>query len=197
MNRVDTLLTKGVMIIALVGFLYMVSSAITISNKRQISTEDGIYANKVSTKSQALQQLTHQLTAHCSSEVCKVQSLLDYVSNIPYKVNRFHTNFPQDTLNLGYGDCDDKSNLLISMLHIEGIKAYFVLVPKHIFIIVPLEPIWGRKALYIDGKAHYILETTAKDSPIGFPLKYPLIQIHGIIDPFKNEKISYHTLQYK
>ncbi|MEA2027449.1 MAG: hypothetical protein U9N49_00535, partial [Campylobacterota bacterium] len=118
-------------------------------------------------------------------------------SNIPYKINRFHTNFPQDTLNLGYGDCDDKSNLLISMLHILNIEAYFVLVPKHIFIVVPLENIWDRKALYIDGKAHYILETTAKDSPIGFPLQYRLSQIDAIIDPFENQKVLYSKLEYR
>jgi len=197
MNRFDALLTKGILAISLVGFVYIVAQSIQISNKRQIGTDDGIYTNKVSTKSQALHELTHKLTAHCESDICKVQALLDHVTNIPYQINRFHTNFPQDTLNLGYGDCDDKSNLLISMLHIEGIKAYFVLVPKHIFIIVPLENIRGKKALYLDGKPHYILETTAQDSPIGFPLHYPLSQIQAIIDPFVNEKINYGRLEYR
>jgi len=197
MNRFDALLTKGIIAIALLGFIYIVTQSITISNKRQIGTDDGVYTNRVSTKSQELHKLTQELTSHCNTKRCKVQSLLDYVSNIPYKINQFHTNFPQDTLNLGYGDCDDKSNLLISMLHIEGIKAYFVLVPKHIFIVVPLESIWGRKALYIDGKAHYILETTAKDSPIGFPLQYRLSEIDAIIDPFENKKIEYQKLEYK
>lgn len=196
MNRFDAFLTKGVIAISFLGFVYLVYGAITVSNKRQIGTDDGIYSNRVSTKSQELHQLTQELTAHCHTKECQVQSLLNYVTNIPYRINRFHTNFPQDTLNLGYGDCDDKSNLLISMLHILDIQAYFVLVPKHIFIIVPLETIAGKKALYIDNKPHYILETTAKDSSIGFPLKYRLSQIHAIIDPLTNQKLTYQALEY-
>jgi hypothetical protein len=196
-NRFDTILTKGIISLSLVAFVYIVANSVMVSSKRQIGTEDGIYSNKVSTKSKELQTLTQKLTANCNTDRCKVQSLLDYVTNIPYKINRFHTNFPQDTLNLGYGDCDDKSNLLISMLHIVGINAYFVLVPKHIFIVVPLQNIYGTKALYIDGQPHYILETTAKDSAIGFPLKYPLSQIHAIIEPFENKTIEYKRLEYK
>ncbi|MBN2824912.1 MAG: transglutaminase domain-containing protein [Campylobacterales bacterium] len=192
----NSLFAKAIMAISLVVFVYIVGQSIAISNKRQIGTEDGVYTNRVSTASRELHQLTQKLTAHCTSDECKVQSLLDYVTQIPYKINRFHTNFPQDTLNLGYGDCDDKSNLLISMLNIIGIKAYFVLVPKHIFIIVALENIPNRKALYIDNKAHYILETTAKGSPIGFPLQYKLSHITAIIDPFENKKVPYQTIEY-
>ncbi len=193
----NSLFAKGIIALSLVAFIYIVAKTIHISNKRQIGTEEGVYTNKVSTSSQELHQLTHKLTAHCNTHRCKVQSLLDYVTHIPYKINAFHTNFPQDTLNLGYGDCDDKSNLLISMLRIVGIEAYFVLVPKHIFIVVSLEKIEYAKALYIDTKPYYILETTAKNSPIGFPLHYPLKDIKAIIDPFANEKIAYRTLEYQ
>jgi len=197
MKPFDALFIKGIMALSLVGFVYILSQSIAVSNKRQIGTQEGIYANKVSTKSKVLQRLTHTLTAHCTHKVCKVQALLDYVSNIPYKINTFHTNFPQDTLALGYGDCDDKSNLLISMLHILGIEAYFVLVPKHIFVIVPLERVEGKVALYIDGRAYYILETTAKGSSIGYPLRYRVDQIHAVIDPFSNQKIPFERLEYR
>lgn len=193
----NSLFAKTIIALCVVVFIYIFWQSVTVSSKRQIGTEDGIYTNRVSTSSQELHQLTYKLTAHCNTHRCKVQSLLDYVTHIPYKINAFHTNFPQDTLNLGYGDCDDKSNLLISMLRIVGIEAYFVLVPKHIFIIVSLEKIDYAKALYIDAKPYYILETTAKNSLIGFPLRYPLKDIKAIIDPFANEKIAYRTLEYQ
>jgi len=193
----NLLFAKTVIAICVAVFVYILWQSIVVSSKRQIGTKDGIYTNKVSTSSQELHQLTQKLTMHCNNNPCKVQSLLDYVTRIPYKINAFHTNFPQDTLNLGYGDCDDKSNLLISMLRIVGMKAYFVLVPKHIFIVVSLQDMHHKKALYIDAQPYYILETTVKDSPVGFPLHYKLKDIKAIIDPFANEKIAYRALEYR
>ncbi len=42
----------------------------------------------------------------------------------------------KNVIDQNFGDCDDKSNLLISLLNAKGYEAYFVLVPKHIFVIV-------------------------------------------------------------
>ncbi len=52
-----------------------------------------------------------------------------------------------------FGDCDDKSNLLISLLKVKDYEAYFVLVPNHIFVIINLEGInLNKKALYVNNK---------------------------------------------
>jgi len=79
------------------------------------------------------------------------------------------------------------------------IEAYFVLVPKHIFVISSLDDkrLKSTKALWINNKPYYILESTAKDSPVGFPLKYKLKDIEMILDPFKNQKVTLSSLEWK
>ena len=187
-----------IMAIFFIGFVYLTAKAVQISNKTQISTDDGIYTNKVST-SEEIKQKAFNLTKTCKSELCEVQSILDYVTHIPYKINHFRANSPQKTIQNNFGDCDDKSNLLISMLHALGKEAYFVLVPKHIFVITPIEDkrLTHTKGLFIDGKKYYILESTAKGSKVGFPLHYRLDQINGIVEPFSNKKIGYGSLEYR
>ena len=46
------------------------------------------------------------------------------------------------------------------------------------------------------GKKYYILESTAKDSKVGFPLHYELEEIDVIVEPFSNEKISIEKLEW-
>jgi len=183
--------------IALVLLVYGTYRAILIVDKTQISTDDGIYTSYIS-NSKPIEEKAFSLTSSCESKLCEIQSLLDYVSAIPYITNKFQQNSPQKTIQKNYGDCDDKSNLLISMLHALDIEAYFVLVPKHIFVIVPLEnkKLLSKKALWVNGKKYYILESTAENSEIGFPLHYTLDEIDTIIEPFSNiilevEKIDY------
>ena len=183
---------------AFVAFIYVTAKAMQISNRTQISTDDGIYTNRVKSSSD-ISNKAFKLTKDCKSEVCQVTRLLDYVTYIPYKINHFKAHSPQQTIQNDYGDCDDKSNLLISMLHALGIEAYFVLVPKHIFVIVPLSDkrLSQQKGLWIDEKKYFILESTAKGSSIGYPLHYELSQINTIVDPFSNKKIEYEQLEYK
>jgi hypothetical protein len=85
------------------------------------------------------------------------------------------------------------------MLHALGKEAYFVLVPKHIFVITPIKDrrLRNTKGLVIDGKKYFILESTAKGSKVGFPLKYRLDEISAIVEPFSNERVHYEVLEYK
>lgn len=79
-----------------------------------------------------------------------------------------------------------------------GYEVYFLLVPEHIFVIINLDNLnISKKALYVNDKKFYILETTATLSKIGFPLKYKLSDIEAVIDPFKNKKILINNLEYK
>ena len=184
--------------IALVLFVYGTYKAIQIVDKTQIGTKEGTYTSYVSS-SKNIQDKAYRLTHKCADDLCKVQHLLDFASNIPYQTHTFQQNSPQKTIQENYGDCDDKSNLLISMLHAIGIEAYFVLVPKHIFVIVPLEDrrLKHVKGMWVNGRKYYILESTAKDSSIGFPLGYDLNDIDAIVEPFTNKKIDIDTLEYK
>jgi len=189
-------LSKLILGILFIYFLYLFSQAIKIVNRRHISTNEGVYINST-TSSPYIQELAKALTRHCNNDLCRVQTILDYITNIPYKVNNFQAHSPQQTIQKNFGDCDDKSNLLISLLHELEIESYFVLVPHHIFVIVHLDENLHRKALYVNGKKYYILESTAKNSPIGFPLQYELDKIDTIIEPFENIKIDINKLEWK
>jgi len=163
-------LSQIVLTLFAIFFIYLFIRAIEIVNRREINAGGSIYINSTSS-SQYIKDLAITLTKHCKSDICKVQSLLDYVTNIPYKVNNFKAHSPKKTLEDNFGDCDDKSNLLISLLHVLGYRSYFVLVPKHIFVVVALDDVHLKKlikGLYINGEKFYILETTAKDSRLGF-----------------------------
>lgn len=187
-----------ILVIAFIAFIYGTFKAILIVNKTQIGTSDGIYTSYVTTTKE-IQNRAYDLTKDCESKLCKVQSLLDFATNIPYKTNTFQQKSPQKTIQENFGDCDDKSNLLISMLHAMDIEAYFVLVPKHIFVILPLEneKVAFKKGLWINGRKYYILESTAKDSKVGFSLHYSLDEIEAVVEPFSNKKMSIENLKYK
>ena len=187
-----------VLFVALILFVYVTVKAIGVVRTTQVSTQEGIYTSYVST-SKEIKQKAFLLTKACKSTLCKVQTILDFTSQIPYKTARFQKNSPQATLQNNYGDCDDKSNLLISMLHALGIEAYFVLVPRHIFVIVPIEDkrLLHKKGLYVNGRKYYILESTAEGSKVGYPLQYRLDEIDTIIEPFSNKKIDIKALEYK
>ena len=181
-----------------IGFVYLTAKVIEISSKTRIGVKGGIYTNKVST-SKEIAQKSLELTQNCNNELCKVQNILDYVSHIPYQINHFRAHSPQRTIQNNFGDCDDKSNLLISILHAQGKEAYFVLVPKHIFVITPIEDerLNHKQGLWLDGKKYYILESTAEGSSVGYVLRYRLDEIEAIIEPFSNKKISYENIAYK
>ncbi len=191
--------SKIVLSISALYFLYLFSKAITIVNRRHISTDEGVYINSTS-DSPYIKELAFELTRHCKTDLCRVQTILNYITNIPYKINNFQAHSPQKTIQMNFGDCDDKSNLLISLLHELKIESYFVLVPKHIFVIVSLDEVHlnhFKKGLYINEKKFYILESTAKNSPIGFPLQYELDEIQAIIEPFENKKVDINKLEWK
>jgi len=180
-------------------FLYIFISALSIVDRRHIGTEDGTYINST-TDSPYLKKLSYDLTHNCNSDLCRVQNLLDYVTEIPYKINRFNANSPQETIQKNFGDCDDKSNLLISLLHELNFESYFVLVPKHIFVIVALDDVHIKhlkKGLYLNGRKFYILESTAKGSSIGFPFRYKISEIHAIIEPFENRKVDIESIEWR
>jgi len=177
-------------------FLYLFTNVLSVVNRRHIGTSDGTYVNNTRQNSE-LYDLAKTLTQNCHNEQCRVQSILDYVTNIPYRINNFTAHSPQQTIQKNFGDCDDKSNLLISLLHELHIESYFVLVPEHVFVIAALPQESHKKALYINQKPYYILESTAKNSLIGFPLHYRLDEIEAVIEPFENRKLKIGDIEYK
>ena len=177
--------------------IYIIITSFFIVKNQFIDIGDATYVNQVRSDEYTI-KLAESLTKNCNSDkTCEVQSMLDFVTAIPYKINEGIARNSKQVVTQNFGDCDDKSNLLISMLKVRGYEAYFVLVPKHIFVIVNLESQINKKALYVNDKKFYILESTASGSKIGFPLKYSFEEINVIVDPFKNKKLLISSLEYK
>ena len=187
-----------IMAISFVTFIYVTVKAIDIASRTQVGTKNGIYTSYVTT-SKEIEVKARELTKNCQSRLCQVQSLLNFASNIPYQSKTFQQYSAQKTIQQNFGDCDDKSNLLISMLHALEIEAYFVLVPKHIFVIVPLtdKRLGQTKGIWINDRKFFILESTAKNSGVGSPLHHKLSDIDVVIEPFSNEKIPIKSLAYR
>lgn len=187
-------------VVFILAVIYMIYSSFFIVKNQFLDIEDKTYVNQVKIDDYT-RSLASRLTLHCNGDrLCEVQSMLDFATNIPYKINESIARSARHVVNQNFGDCDDKSNLLISLLHVKGYEAYFVLVPKHIFVIVNLDlnqTLANKKALYIDGNPFYILESTATNSRVGYPLKYSFDEIEAIVDPFENEKLEYRKLDYK
>lgn len=177
--------------------IYIIITSFFIVKNQFIDIGDATYVNQVRTDEYTI-KLADFLTKDCNkNKICEVQSMLDFVTKIPYKINESIARSSKQVVEQNFGDCDDKSNLLISMLKVRGYEAYFVLVPKHIFVIVNLENQMNKKALYVNDKRFYVLESTATNSKVGFPLKYKLEQIEAIVDPFANKKLVIEELEYK
>ncbi|WP_373033540.1 transglutaminase family protein [Sulfurovum sp.] len=187
-----------IIVIFFIAFVYATIKAMGIVDKTHVGTSNGTYRSYVTT-SKEIHDKAFALTQHCTDALCQVQTLLDFATNIPYKTKIFQQYSAQETIQQNFGDCDDKSNLLISMLHALGKEAYFVLVPKHIFIIISIDDkrLSAKKGLWINGKKYYILESTAKNSKVGFSLKHKLDDIDVVVEPFSNEKLSIEKLEWK
>lgn len=190
----------SILIIIISFFLLVYATVVSLSivSRTQVGTDDGIYTSYVSS-SDEIRDRAIFLTRDTTDKLYQIQLLLDFVTAIPYQSKTFQRSLPKQTIEQNFGDCDDKSNLLISMLHALSIESYFVLVPKHIFIIVPLddERLAHKKGLWIDGRKYYILETTAIGSEVGFPLHYKLKQIDTILEPFSNTKLDIGDIEWR
>lgn len=181
----------------LIYLVYLIFDSYKIVKNQFIDIGDKTYVNQVR-EDEYTKRLASHLTKNCKEDkLCEVQAMLDFVTRIPYKVNESIARSSKQVVQQNFGDCDDKSNLLISLLKVKGYEAYFVLVPKHIFVIVKLDKkLKNKKALYVNNQAFYILESTATNSKIGFPLKYKLDEIEAIINPFINKQLVVDSLNY-
>ena len=83
-----------VIAISFVAIIYGAYKAIQIVNQTQVSTSDGIYTSYVSTTKE-IEEKAYTLTKGCKSTLCKVQRLLNFTSNIPYRTNTFQQKSPQ------------------------------------------------------------------------------------------------------
>lgn len=190
----SSIIVSIVSVALMVGMIY---NSFFIVKNQFIDIDGATYVNQVR-QDDYTKRLASFLTKDCKSQSCEVQKMLDFVTRIPYKVNESVARSPKHVVEQNFGDCDDKSNLLISLLKVKEYEAYFVVVPKHIYVVVHLnEKIPNKKAIYINGRPFYKLETTATNSRIGFPLKYGFDEMKAFIDPFQNKKLVVENLEYR
>ena len=197
-NRFLKYLSFLISFIFITYVIYIIISSFFIVKNQFIDIGDATYVNQVRTDEYTI-KLADFLTKDCNkNQICEVQAMLDFATRIPYKINESIARSAKQVVEQNFGDCDDKSNLLISMLKVKGYEAYFVLVPKHIFVIVNLEQkLQNSKALYVNDKRFYILESTATNSKIAFPLKHSFNEIEAIVDPFNNKRLVINKLEYR
>ena len=196
-NKFLKYLSLSVSAIFLLYLFYIIYQSFFVVKTRFTDIGKATYVNQVRAD-EYTKNLALFLTKDCRNDkICEVQKMLDFVTRIPYKINDGIAKNPRRVVEQNFGDCDDKSNLLISLLKTKGYEAYFVLVPNHIFVIINLEENIDKKALYVNHKRFYILESTATNSKIGFPLKYQFEEIEAIVDPFINKKLVVSKIEYK
>jgi len=183
-------------------FIYIVYMNIIVASK-QVVTNNHLYniSAEVSPEIKAIAQVLKSKSLHKNYDDYIIQSLLDYVTNIPYKENTSKARKPIETINRNYGDCDDKSNLMSSLLTSLGYENYIVLVPNHAFVIVYIKKkstnLKKKKSLIFNQKEFYILETTSKNSKIGFEIEYELQDIEALVDPVNKLILHIDHIDYK
>jgi hypothetical protein len=152
-----------------------------------------------------IKTLATDLTAICSdNNSCKIEKLFEYVRDIPYDysvlVHDHNARSPEETLILHKGDCDDKSNLLVSLFHAVGVKSYLVMLQKqykHIFVIVEDDNMIDENRFILLGNKKFIIcDAASEGSPAGMPIAQALLgkrlflnDIENIIDPFEKDVI--------
>jgi hypothetical protein len=98
------------------------------------------------TASPEIAAMAKQLTANASDFVSKVSALTGFMQRqiryvaIEIGIGGYQPHLAADTFRNRYGDCKDKANLLVSMLHEVGIPAAYVLVHTERGFVTPDAP---------------------------------------------------------
>jgi hypothetical protein len=130
-----------------------------------------------------IKQLAAKLTEGKKTRDAKIEALFNYVADAIRYVNYtsgewWLPNRPQFLLALKQGDCDDKANLLISLLRAVGIDATEVLIqtrmtgqPRLLFDAKIAVPMFDHGIIYLkdDDKTGRFLDATSPQSRMGVP----------------------------
>ena len=116
-NRLVYIISVILSVLSIIFFIGIIYKSFFIVKNQFIDIGGLTYVNQVKTD-EYTKALANRLSKGCKTQVCEVQSMLDLVTNIPYKVNESVARSGKNVIEQNYGDCDDKSNLLISLLHV-------------------------------------------------------------------------------
>lgn len=143
--------------------------------------------------SPAIVAKAHELTAGAPDFYSKLSRITDYIQkNIRYfivarGIGGWQAHYADDIFRNGYGDCKDKTTLLISMLQAIGIRAYYLhvdssrgiinpeapsLIGNHMITAIELpaaesDPRLQARVRTADGKTLLIFDPTDEVTPVG------------------------------
>ena len=90
--------------------IYIIVTSFFIVKNQFIDIGDATYVNQVRSDEYTI-KLADFLTKNCNSDkTCEVQSMLDFVTAIPYKINDGIARNSKQVVTQNFGDCDDNIN---------------------------------------------------------------------------------------
>ena len=105
----------------------------TYSNWAEVSRWYSQLSDPQSNADEAVAAKARSLTAHCKTELEKIQAIGRFVQNLQYisiqiGVGRYRPHSATEVFSKSYGDCKDKANLMRAMLKSVNISSYPVLI---------------------------------------------------------------------
>ena len=121
-----------------------------------------------------------ELTKDCTTDLQKVETIYKWVQNnikyiaIEYGTGGFVPRNPSSTFAKKYGDCKDMASLLIKMLDIAGVKAYYTWVGTrelpYLYTDIPSSIVDNHMiAIYVEYGKYYYLDATNPYHDLRYP----------------------------
>lgn len=115
--------------------------------------------------------ITNALEMNCQNDFCKIENYFNYVKKIPYEKGETNRNKNAiDVLMEGKGDCDERSDLLASLMIQGKYETILIYTKDHTFagINVPNYNTNERKSYFeYNNKKYYYAETTNINAYVG------------------------------
>lgn len=134
--------------------------------------------------------ITKALDMNCQNDLCRITKYYDYVKQIPYeKGTEGKDKNAIDVMQEWKGDCDERSDLLASMMLANGYKVILLYTKDHTLTALNIpnyESTNFKSYVQYKGRYYYIAETTDPNGQIGAYNKEVMHNIKFIYD--LNEK---------
>lgn len=115
--------------------------------------------------------ITKALDMNCQNDFCRIQKYYDYVKQIPYEQGtQGKDKNAIEVMEEWKGDCDERSDLLASMMLANGYKTILLYTKDHTLTALNIpnyESNDNRAYVQYEGRKYYIAETTDPNGQIG------------------------------
>jgi heme/copper-type cytochrome/quinol oxidase subunit 2 len=122
-------------------------------------------------ESKEILPVTKALDIGCQNDFCRIQKYYDYVKQIPYQVGTHGKDKNAvDVMQEWKGDCDERSDLLASMMIANGYKVILLYTNSHTLTALNIpnyESYDNRSYVQYQGRKYYIAETTDPNGQVG------------------------------